>query len=247
MTPSNPSNSQPLIYRIMDALGVSHLVACINHTHDQSEVEGLTAALNSKAPINHSHDFIGEDTGVSYAGVTASEGTVHIEVRNQSGGGECDITPSNIGNLINALDTPDATPTANSDKLVTSGGVKTALNGKADSVHTHIPSQIYGLIPTYIDYSGTELDLDTLVDDNWGMNKVIVKNDTNSDTTFASLFVSEESLPVHLNGNGAATIAAGYYALCTIYKIDKDMNQDDDHPHDLCYFVTLDGIFDSGD
>lgn len=124
MTPSNPDNNKPLIYRICDARGVFHLVAPFDHTHSQDEVEGLPAALNNKAPINHSHDSIGEDTGESYADVTASEGRVHIEVREVSeGGGECDITPSNIGNLARALETPDATPTANSDKLVTSGGV----------------------------------------------------------------------------------------------------------------------------
>ena len=49
MTPSNPTNSQPLIYRIADALGVFHLVAPVNHTHAQSEVEGLTDALAAKA------------------------------------------------------------------------------------------------------------------------------------------------------------------------------------------------------
>lgn len=238
MTPANPNNGNPLILRIMDALGVLHQVAPVIHTHDA---------------------LVGQ--------------TVSLIVNNV----EIEIEPANVPNLLRALADPDLTPTSESTNIVTSGGVKsaldakqntltfdttptasstnpvtsggvkTALNGKADSVHTHIPSQVQGLIPTYIDYVGTVLDLDTLVDDNWGMNKVIVKNDTNSDTTFASLFVSEESLPVHLNGNGAATIAAGYYALCTIYKIDKDMNQEDDHPHDLCYFVTLDGIFDSGD
>ena len=130
MTPSNPTNGQPLIYRIMDARGVSHLVVCINHTHEQSEVEGLPAALNSKAPIDHDHTSIGEDTDVDAADVTASEGIVHIEVRDQSGGGECDITPSNIGNFIRALEDPESTPTTNSDKLVTSGGVKAALEGK---------------------------------------------------------------------------------------------------------------------
>lgn len=131
MTPSNPTNGQPLIYRIMDALGVSHLVACINHTHEQSEVEGLPAALNNKAEKNHSHDFIGEDTDESAAEVIANEDRVHIEVREVSeGGGECDITPSNIGNLARALETPDTTPTTGSDKLVTSGGVKAALDGK---------------------------------------------------------------------------------------------------------------------
>ena len=134
MTPSNPTNGQPLIYRICDAGGVFHLVAPFDHTHSQDEVEGLTAALNNKAEKNHSHDFIGEDTDESYAEVIASEGMVHIEVRNQSGGGECEITPSNIGNLTNALDTPDSTPTANSNKLVTSGGVKAALDGKQDTL-----------------------------------------------------------------------------------------------------------------
>lgn len=48
MTPSNPTNSQPLIYRIADALGVFHLVAPVNHTHAQSEIEGLTDALAAK-------------------------------------------------------------------------------------------------------------------------------------------------------------------------------------------------------
>lgn len=134
MIPPNPDNNQPLIYRICDAAGVFHLVAPFNHTHSQDEVEGLIAALNSKAPINHGHDFIGEDTEESYANVTASEGQVHIEVRNQSGGGECEITPSNIGNFIRALEDPDSTPTTNSDKLVTSGGVKAALEGKQNTL-----------------------------------------------------------------------------------------------------------------
>ena len=49
MTPSNPDNSQPLIYRIADALGVFHLVAPVNHTHSQAEIDGLAAALAAKA------------------------------------------------------------------------------------------------------------------------------------------------------------------------------------------------------
>lgn len=51
MTPSNPSNSQPLIYRICDALGVFHIVAPVNHTHTQSEVDGLTTALAGKQDV----------------------------------------------------------------------------------------------------------------------------------------------------------------------------------------------------
>lgn len=49
MTPSNPDNQQPLIYRIADALGVFHLVAPVNHTHSQAEIDGLATALAGKA------------------------------------------------------------------------------------------------------------------------------------------------------------------------------------------------------
>ena len=46
MTPSNPDNQQPLIYRIADALGVFHLVAPVNHTHIYAEIPGLADELN---------------------------------------------------------------------------------------------------------------------------------------------------------------------------------------------------------
>ena len=82
MTPSNPDNQQPLIYRIADALGVFHLVAPVNHTHAQSEIDGLDAALAAKQ---------------------------------------------------DAL-TFDSTPTAGSTNPVTSGGVKTALDSKANAL-----------------------------------------------------------------------------------------------------------------
>ena len=131
MTPTNTAMT-PEIMNIADNQNVKHTVIPTPHTHSQDEVEGLTAELNSKAPINHIHHWIGEDTGESAAEVTASEDVVHIEVRDEGGGGECNITPSNIGNLARALETPDATPTANSDKFVKSGGVYNALAGKMD-------------------------------------------------------------------------------------------------------------------
>ena len=132
MTPTNTAMT-PEIMNIADNQNVKHTVIPTPHTHSQDEVEGLTAELNSKAPINHIHHWIGEDTGESAAEVTASEDVVHIEVRDEGGGGECNITPSNIGNLARALETPDATPTANSDKFVKSGGVYSALAGKMDN------------------------------------------------------------------------------------------------------------------
>jgi hypothetical protein len=181
MTPSNPDNQQPLIYRIADALGVFHLVAPVNHTHAQSDVEGLESALaakanasdvqtalegkqnnltfdatptegstnpvtsggvktalDGKANVLHGHTSIQDEADAKSASVIASEDTVNIEVRNEEGGGECAIKPSNIGNLIRALSNPDTTPTANSTKLVTSGGVKAALDGKAPEGDTEV-------------------------------------------------------------------------------------------------------------
>lgn len=87
MTPSNPDNQQPLIYRIADALGVFHLVAPVNHTHSPAEVEGLTDELNelwaglnekanqeemtealaAKADANHTHSQYALTTDVNTA------------------------------------------------------------------------------------------------------------------------------------------------------------------------------------
>lgn len=55
------------------------------------------------------------------------------------------ITYSNLVNLFRALQTPDNTPTENSDKLVTSGGVKTALDGKAPA--NYVPLKIERTTP----------------------------------------------------------------------------------------------------
>ena len=144
MTPSNPSNSQPLIYRIADALGVFHLVAPVNHTHAQSEVEGLTDALaakanmtdvnnalNNKSNSNHQHYYLSSSAG-GKLGVYQNEGDEYIYIALFDNGTmyEYNLTPSDLSKVFS----PDTTPTANSDKLVTSGGVKAALEGKANKV-----------------------------------------------------------------------------------------------------------------
>lgn len=185
MTPSNPSNSQPLIYRIMDALGVTHLVACINHTHEQSEVEGLAAALAAKAntadvdtALVAKQDALTFDTTpTAYSNNPVTSGGVYSAINNkmnisrdsldsvvgirevhtaqdeefdeayiigddrimlglgdQASNKKIYINMSNAANLERALADPDTTPTANSEKFVTSGGVKVALDGKQDAL-----------------------------------------------------------------------------------------------------------------
>lgn len=188
MTPSNPDNQQPLIYRIADSLGVFHIVAPVNHTHAQSEVEGLVAALaakaakvsgatnNNLAALDANGDLKDSGHGVTdsvsygssslitsggvhaalqgkadknkisetaengaYAMVeaeTTDKGQVTIGLKD-AGDSSTDytsLTKANIGNLKRALLNPDSTPTTNSDKLVTSGGVKAELESKANKV-----------------------------------------------------------------------------------------------------------------
>lgn len=127
MTPSNPDNQQSLIYRIADALGVFHLVAPVNHTHSQAEIEGLESALAGKADKNelgNDETFVQIDNDTLR--LSGSQKIVlgifdpddeFVEIRND-----------NIQNLRRALTNPDSTPTSNSNKLVTSGGVKAAID-----------------------------------------------------------------------------------------------------------------------
>lgn len=185
MTPSNPSNQNPFILCIMDALGIPHQVAPLEHTHTYAEVTGLQgelnelwaglgekagqeamtealaakqdaltfdttptegstnpvtsggikAALDGKAPNNY--------VGTMLARTISGVGTTKVYIANPEDRGlvirfsiekegeeelEAEINENNIGNLIRALVSPDATPTADSDNLVTSGGVKAAID-----------------------------------------------------------------------------------------------------------------------
>ena len=93
-------------------------------------------------PTAHTHDRIqNEDlcAEVECGTVGSTDvGKIKLYVENSEGEGQtAEITASNIGNLKRALQAPDSIPIANSNNPVTSGGVKAALDGKADQVHTH--------------------------------------------------------------------------------------------------------------
>lgn len=125
MTPSNPDNSQPLIYRIADKLGVFHLVAPVDHTHLTTEVSGLTEALAAKANS--------ESVETALAGkmdnkTIDSEPTANSNNLVTSGG-----VAAALAGKQDTL-TFDTTPTANSSNPVTSGGVAAALAGKQDTL-----------------------------------------------------------------------------------------------------------------
>lgn len=119
MTPSNPDNNQPLIYRICDALGVFHLVAPVNHTHTYAEIPGLAddlselwAAMNEKA---------------------------NSEAVNEALETKADITAMNNALAGKMPNMPiDNEPEADSRSLVLSGGVAAALAEKAPLASTNV-------------------------------------------------------------------------------------------------------------
>jgi len=193
MTPSNHDNNQPLIYRIADALGVFHLVAPVNHTHAQSEVEGLESALAAKANAIPAGSPTGAIVIANTAGEISRSGKTITDLlsaiaakadKNELGDSESgtfvlidndilrlsayqkmvlgisepddefvEISNDNIQNLRRALANPDSTPKSNSDNLVTSGGVKAALDGKAPAGDTEVifeeGENIFVYLPNY--------------------------------------------------------------------------------------------------
>lgn len=238
MTPSNPSNGQPLIYRICDALGINHLVACFNHTHEQSEVTGLTTALSAKA------DKLSAGTSGSIV-IADTEGNL----------GRSNTTLNDLQGKL----TFDSTPTASSTNPVTSGGVKTALEGKQDTltfdatptlnstnpvtsngVHVAIEEKFQGIVPNIVTLGqGETIELDDLSMAPNSVRRFIVLNDYSSAIPFPNIFNSD-SLPVHISGDSKSPveIASGEYVLATVFRMNSS-----EHVHLNCYFVLFEGIF----
>ena len=151
MTPTNTTMS-PEIKNIMDNEDVKHTVVPTPHTHSRDEVDGLVDALANKADVRHSHDSIYETKGYQTAVVEtvkdpSASDTTYIQLGFQDDREEefyqyARISLANLNNLKRALLNPDSTPTANSDNLVTSGGVKAAIDDATKAV--------FGSMPYYI-------------------------------------------------------------------------------------------------
>lgn len=149
MTPSNNNNGNPLILRILDSLGIAHQVAPVQHSHDWDEVTKNGKTLTQEILqlegqlTNHSHNEIHRGDGASvncyHDEDDGDEYGVEIsawdKIKFSIGSAVASITSSNIANLIRAISNPDSTPTESSDNLVTSGGVKAALDNLRNFVH----------------------------------------------------------------------------------------------------------------
>lgn len=226
MTPSNPSNGNPFVLRIMDALGVLHQVAPVNHTHAQSEVSNLTTALANKIDKIATVEEAGFIPIINADGTLAASGTklnnlmpanyvmsriVDSEDGSQAeiycygndgtlikspfiewliGGVSVEMHAANMPHFERAISAPDSTPTEGSDKLVTSGGVYSAID--------EARRQVTSLIPTncFIQQNGV-IDLDATIVEPEKMYNLLGRNDTGAAIHIKDLFTT--GVPVMFN------------------------------------------------
>lgn len=146
MTPSNPSNNNPFIYRILDSLGIPHQVVPVNHTHDKLIGQSISLIIGGTEVEIELSDLPNLIRALADPDATPITNSTKLVT---SGGvaaalaGKADTSAMTTA-LAGKQDTLtfDSAPTANSTNPVTSGGVKTALDGKANSSHSHTVSQI---------------------------------------------------------------------------------------------------------
>ena len=125
--------------------------ANVSHTHSQSQVTGLSTALNGKADKSHTHaqsDITGLSTALNNkAAKTHTHTTADITDFTTEMGKKANKSHTHSQSDITGLSTTlsgkaDSTHTHTQGEVT---GLTTALNGKAAKSHTHTTSQISGL------------------------------------------------------------------------------------------------------
>ena len=264
MTPENPDNDKPFIYRIADALGVNHQVVPVNHSHRDLVGESISLVINGNEIELTTEDLpnilraLSDPNTVPTANSDKliTSGGVYSALAGKMDNRQFDSEPTansdkliTSGGVYSALSGKmdsrqfDSEPTLNSTNLVTSGVVKAALDRKANNVHTHVASQVEGVMPYYVTYDGNSINLDDILTEPHTMQRLIIQNaESSSFDIVAGLFTSQtENLVIHINNTPEKfVVGPGDYALVTIFKVDRG---ETDHGHDVCYFAYVEGIF----
>lgn len=107
-----------------------------------SDIADVQSSLSNFALKQHSHNSILEEN--TNSSVSISKGVLNISLYDPDTEtiGETDITADNIYNLKRAISDPDINePRKDSNALITSGAVYNALNDKANISHIHSSSE----------------------------------------------------------------------------------------------------------
>lgn len=184
---------------------------------------GVKAALDGKTGISRGNNGwveVKENGEVEIIG----DQSVFIGISDMNG---VSVTLDNIANLKRALLNPDPTPAANSNNLVTSGGVWVA-----------IQERFQGIVPDVITLGeGDSMRLDELGMTPPSVRRFIIQNNSSSSVPFRDMFESA-SLPVHISGDETLEVGSNEYVMVSIFRENSS-----EHVHFNCYFVLLEGIF----
>ena len=190
--------------------------------------KGVYDALQNKADINSPASSItnGDGASVNFSQngdiiLTPKSGR---DVAFMFNGSATAVSPSNADNLARALQTPDSTPTANSDNLVTSGGVYEALASKADDVNVR-----------YNEFEKSDaeevIDLDEVFGDDHMVSHFILQNLTNASCNISDFFTAANA---NILDNGE-TVPQYAFAIVKVVMYDNGST--------TSYFVVVDGIY----
>ena len=113
----------------------------LKNTVDNVDIELNAALLELRNAIANAQAILESLVDSKIATHTANKNNPHsVTLAQVLGGGGSSVIPVANGGTGNS--SVDTTPTQNSTKMVTSGGVYTALSGKAASSHNHSASNI---------------------------------------------------------------------------------------------------------
>ena len=238
MTPSNDPNGKPFIYRIADALGSTHLVVAVQHSHLMSEITGLLDALAAKANAADVTTALATKANSIDAG---SPGGAIVIV---SDTGELSRSNQNLDMLLGSLSekatflyvnmelekkqdtlTFDSTPTTGSTNPVTSGGVAAALEGKAPLSDTAVGS--------FIKADATDkIDLDVEFSTAHNSGTFVLRNDMPDECKIEDFFASEHG---NIMSDGMI-VKSDSFAVVTIYRHNDGST--------TWFFISTQGLYD---
>ena len=113
----------------------------LKNTVDNVDIELNAALLELRNAIANAQAILESLVDSKIATHTANKNNPHsVTLAQVLGGGGSSVIPVSNGGTGNS--SVDTTPTQNSTKMVTSGGVYTALSGKAASSHNHSAANI---------------------------------------------------------------------------------------------------------
>ena len=113
----------------------------LKNTVDNVDIELNSALQELRTAIANAQAILEGLVDTKIANHTANKSNPHsVTLAQVLGGGGSSVIPVANGGTGNS--SVDTTPTQNSTKMVTSGGVYTALSGKAASSHNHSASNI---------------------------------------------------------------------------------------------------------